>query len=1379
MDILSQVTLPVPAYLWRHGCGPTAVGMVVGYYDTIGYSVLIPGSAASQTSAVNQAIASGGTFSSPYPSGSERHYEDYARPEDEYPNLLDDDYITQGRTAHVSNCIADYMDTSKSTRGNYYGWSWSDDVGPAFVNYIHQQDPKSEKSYQEYLAGGTLTWSVLTGEIDAGRPMVFLVDTDGDGGTDHFVAVVGYRTSPSNQYGCFDTWYPPVRWENFTPMSKGVQWGIWGGWALKLKLAPNHPPNTPTLVSPGNGATEISPTSTLQASSFSDPDGDSHESSQWQVSRNSDFTDIAWDSGESIYLTQTTIPSGPLTGNTTYYWRVRYKDNRSAWSSWASPWSFTTREVTQIYVNVNATGANNGSSWADAYTDLQSALTAAVDGDEIWVAAGTYVENIRLKDGVALYGGFYGNETELSQRNWNVNETIIDGNKQGSVVTSPSGTKETTRIDGFTIRNGQAIRGGGMYNYQSSPTVNNCTFSNNSASTYGGGMYNDFWTSPTVNNCTFRNNSAYDGGGGMGNAAYTSPTLTNCTFTNNSARRGGGGGMYSNGSPTITNCTFSGNSASNGGGMYGGSLTVENCTFSGNSASNGGGMYGSSLTVENCTFSGNSAKYGGGGMYNNGSQTITNCTFSGNSASDGGGMHNQYSSNPMVINCIFSRNTANSDGGGMYNSDYSRPNVNNCTFSGNSANKYGGGMYNYFFTRPDVNTCTFSGNSADKYGGGIYNEYYSGPTVNNCTFTANQAYDGGGIYDCNYSSPTLTDCNFSDNTASSPDGGGGGMYNYRSYPTVTNCTLTTNQAYDGGGMYNDESGPTINNCTFSANSANSDGGGMYNEYYSSPNVNNCTFNANSANSGGGMYNYDSSSPTVNNCTFTDNTAASPDRGGGGMYNGEESNPTVEGCTFSGNSAEWVGGGMYNYYYSSPTITNCTFSNNSAGWSGGMDNSYDSNPTVKGCIFSDNLAIYSGGGMGNWDVGNPTVKGCTFTGNSALYGGGMINGQAINATLANCTFLRNSAIKRGGAMVNSESDPTLINCKFCNNSALWSGGGLYNYDGHTEVSNCILTGNYSELGGGIHCFGSGSVLTNCTLSRNYALQGNALACDSLTYNTPSNLQVINCILWDGGDELLNDDGSSIAITYSDVQGGWTGTGNIDADPCFVEMGYWDPNGTPADSNDDFWVEGNYHLQPASLCINAGDPNYVAEPNEIDFDGEARVMFARVDMGADEFNPIHLGIVNKKRVSRTEFAYDCNATFTNLWPFAVTNVELQMMQAPENMTIIEPNVTFGDIEFGTRLSITSIDTCTFQVDRSKAIEPDKIVWKVKCQMADTGMPIELTCAGALADDGKIGFEDLAALAGKWLWVGEAGSIPEDITGDGIVNLRDFAELAANPQ
>jgi len=242
LGALSEVQLSsVPPYSWRHGCGPTAVGMVVGYYDTEGCSDLIPGDASSQTDAVNQAIASGGDSSNPNPPGSEEHYEDYSRPEDSFSNLLTDDYITQGRPAHSDNCIADYMDTSKSTRSNYYGQSWSSDVGPSFVSYVNQQNPGYGPSYQQYQMGSTLTWSVLTTEIDNDRPMVFLVDTDADGGTDHFVTIVGYRDTPSQQYGCLDTWPPAdvVRWCDFEQMSGGQPWGIWGGWSFSLEEIPS------------------------------------------------------------------------------------------------------------------------------------------------------------------------------------------------------------------------------------------------------------------------------------------------------------------------------------------------------------------------------------------------------------------------------------------------------------------------------------------------------------------------------------------------------------------------------------------------------------------------------------------------------------------------------------------------------------------------------------------------------------------------------------------------------------------------------------------------------------------------------------------------------------------------------------------------------------------------------------------------------------------------------------------------------------------------------------------------------------------------------------------------------------------------------------
>ena len=80
----------------------------------------------------------------------------------------------------------------------------------------------------------------------------------------------------------------------------------------------------------------------------------------------------------------------------------------------------------------------------------------------------------------------------------------------------------------------------------------------------------------------------------------------------------------------------------------------------------------------------------------------------------------------------------------------------------------------------------------------------------------------------------------------------------------------------------------------------------------------------------------------------------------------------------------------------------------------------------------------------------------------------------------------------------------------------------------------------------------------------------------------------------------------------------GLGNIGSDPCFVKSGYWDPNGTPSDSNDDFWVNGDYHLHSDSPCINAGDPNNVIDPNEHDIDGETRISGGRIDIGADEYS-----------------------------------------------------------------------------------------------------------------------------------------------------------------
>lgn len=241
----SASSLGVPAYQWRHGCGPTALGMLVGYYDGKGFPELFEGDALVQTYLVNQRIASERDESDP------GHYEDYSLPIDSYPNLSADKSASPDGDEHVHDSIADFMRTSWSSIGNRYGWSWSTDIKPAFQDYVAFRNAAYLADVSSYSMPDGLTWAVLTSEIDNGRPMVFLVDTDGDGQTDHFVTVVAYNDAPTRKYGCLNTWDNQIHWFQFAEMGVGQQWGIWGGWSFNilLQIAPGD--------ADGNGVLEL------------------------------------------------------------------------------------------------------------------------------------------------------------------------------------------------------------------------------------------------------------------------------------------------------------------------------------------------------------------------------------------------------------------------------------------------------------------------------------------------------------------------------------------------------------------------------------------------------------------------------------------------------------------------------------------------------------------------------------------------------------------------------------------------------------------------------------------------------------------------------------------------------------------------------------------------------------------------------------------------------------------------------------------------------------------------------------------------------------------------------------------------------------------
>ncbi len=239
-------------------------------------------------------------------------------------------------------------------------------------------------------------------------------------------------------------------------------------------------------------------------------------------------------------------------------------------------------------------------------------------------------------------------------------------------------------------------------------------------------------------------------------------------------------------------------------------------------------------------------------------------------------------------------------------------------------------------------------------------------------------------------------------------------------------------------------------------------------------------------------------------------------------------------------------------------------------------------TITGGNARGNIPDNLGGGMLNTES-SPTVMNCVFSGNTAQAGGGMYNYLGSFPTVTNCTFSGNLVAGGGGGMSNALSSPTVTDCTFSGNAAGVVGGAMYNIGGTPMVTNCTFSDNSAGGGGGM-------------------------------FNRDNSSPIVtNCIVWGSTNgEIVNLPGAAPTVSYSDVQGGWPGLGNIDADPLFV-----DPD------------NGNLRLQPGSPCIDAGDniavpagittdldgnPRFVDDPDTIDSgNGDPPI----VDMGAYEF------------------------------------------------------------------------------------------------------------------------------------------------------------------
>jgi hypothetical protein len=320
----------------------------------------------------------------------------------------------------------------------------------------------------------------------------------------------------------------------------------------------------------------------------------------------------------------------------------------------------------QIHVNASAPAPGDGSTWANAFPNLQDALSAAAPGDTVWVAAGTYRPDLGaavspgdvtasfvLVDDVALYGGFDGSETSLASRAGLFEQTVLLGELDGGAASlnlvRAEGCGPDAILDGFTLDGGFVFDAGAAGACLSlslaSPTVTNCTFRDAWAER-GAGVSVGPLCAPTFSDCRWEGLFAVDGGG-MVVAGGGAPRLERCTFVGcNAEERGGALMLDALSAAVMVDCTFDGNAAEN---LHGGAAAMRNadpaflrCRFVGNRASYGGALsteQGARPLVVSSLFSGNFAYFGGGAVHTSQSTPIlVGCTLWANSSQRGGGL---------------------------------------------------------------------------------------------------------------------------------------------------------------------------------------------------------------------------------------------------------------------------------------------------------------------------------------------------------------------------------------------------------------------------------------------------------------------------------------------------------------------------------------------------------------------------------------------------------------------------------------------------------------------------------------------------------------------------------------------------------------------
>lgn len=842
-----------------------------------------------------------------------------------------------------------------------------------------------------------------------------------------------------------------------------------------------------------------------------------------------------------------------------------------------------------VYVNAAATGADDGSSWANAYPDLQTALTVVSADTEIWIAGGSYTptagsdrsQTFQLKSGVELYGGFAGDETFRHHRDWQAQPTILSGDigATGTAtdnsyhVATGNGTDATAVLDGVTITGGYADsfgnddKGGGLHITSGSPTVMNVAFIDNYASNHGGAL--------------------------LVQSAGSNPLLVNCLFSGNSTNFNGAIASLYSAHPTLINATIVGNSGGNGGGIVNlesGQATVANSIIWGNS----GGQIGlqSSATIA-VSYSLVQEGYIGTGNID-----ATPLFADADGADDTAGTLDDdfrlQMTSPGVDagdNTAVPADTTDLDGDGDTSAAIAidlatlprRTDVPFTTDSGNGiAPIIDIGAFEVALTAGDVLVNQTGGTDQAGCGQGS-----TAPCASIAYVVANVASAGDTVL--------VGPGTYTETVTMQP--GVNLIGQYGAGVTVLDGEFSRPLVVASGSSFTEPvllAGVTVQHGYTAVT-----GGGIQIHNGAQMTISNTQIISNSAgiNDGGISVRDGGAALTLTNSVVADNTQS-------GLW---LSNATavVRGTTFRDNSGNSWGGGIGAEMGGALTVANSTFSGNSAPYGGGIMNSAVAF-TLTNSTFISNTASGQGGGVHVRDGATYAISGNTFSGNESGHGGGLLIGGSSassnrvaangNSIIGN-TFSDNSASNVGGGAIATEDVADLL---IANNTIQGGSSGLDFANSGGMVENNVVMGT--------------AVAPAVTLR-----QGSAL---TLRHNT--------LVGNGGGSGIVVSDGATPLIANNIVSGyaiGVQGTGTVT--PTLSHNLLWQTqtsyDGIAAGSSDlmrdpDFVdaAAGDYHLGICSYAVDTGD---AANSAADDIDGDSRPFAgfgttAVTDIGADE-------------------------------------------------------------------------------------------------------------------------------------------------------------------